>query len=364
VFEHNPVTRYVFNLDDIHAIAVGLDSAAGDLVSAAGSMRAAAPALRGLPGLADDAAGIAAAVAHRLSTVEHGLRTDARWLAGVLAALAADDAGAWTARSVKRALHFAHTERRLRAQLAATGREDWRGRRAGRAAALAVDLFGADVTGTQLPRTALSYYRAANRIRGIDRRLWQLRYPVAYYGAAAAGAVASARAHATGALRRLLDGRERALAERFERARAGLRGARDGTLAWARRVAGEGRGFGRLRRVGESMLPLASLPGLYVDARELMTQRHGYGPRGALEVFRDTNATVASALHVGSDAFEVVPGVGTVADKGVDAVADVIDLDVMALDGMDFVVFDKGDDIVHAARGVAGGVAHAVGSIL
>src|ERR1700745_3164491 len=95
-----------------------------------------------------------------------------------------------------------------------------------------------------------------------------------------------------------------------------------------------------------------------------MVQRHGYGPRGALEVFRDTNATVASALHVGSDVFEVVPGVGTLADKGVDAVADVMDLNVMAMDGLDWVGFDKGDTIVHAAGGVAHGAVHAGGKVV
>jgi len=368
MFDHNPVTRYVFNLDDIHAIAVNLDAGAGDLSSAYGSVRAAGPELTGLPGIGADAAGIAAAVARRLSTVELGMRADARWLAGVLSALAADDAGAWTARAVKKGLHFAHTERRLRQQLAETGREQWRGRKVGRAAALAVDLFGADITGTRLPATAVAYYRTAARIGGIDRKLWQLRYPVAWYGSAAADAVSSARGRATGALRGLLDARERRLGRQLDEARAGLRRVHETTLDWARRVAGEGRGLGRLRRVGESVLPLASVPGLYVDARELMTQRHGYGPRGALEVFRDTNATIASTLHVGSDALEVVPGVGTLADKGVDAVADGIDLSVMAMDGVDFVVFDKGDDIVHTAdglaRGAAHGVTHAIGSIL
>ncbi len=364
MFDHNPVARYAFDLDDVQEIAVALDRAAAGLADAHDSTRAAVPALADLPGVGPDAAAVAGAVAARLTGIGRGLRTDARWLAGVLTALARDDAAVWTAKSVRGAVTYAHNERMLRRQLARTGRTQWRGRKVSRAAAAAVDLFGADIAGSALPKTAVQYYRTATRIGGIDRALWQVRYPVAWYSAAAAQAVHAAAATATGAARRLLAARDGQLSKAAAATRRGLAAASARGAEWAVRIAGDGRGLGRLRRIGISLIPGTAIPALYFDGREMVTQRHGYGPRGALEALRDSTAVSSDVLHLGGQALEFIPVAGDVAALGVDAVASGMDLGVMAMDGVDYVVFAKGKTITHAVGSVAGDAVHAGGSLL
>lgn len=351
MFEYNPVGRYVFNLDDIRGVAATVATAAESLGEAAGSVRAAGSACAGLPGVGGDVASATASIAGRLTDAAAGLRADSRWLAGTSAKLAAVDAGIWSFAALGRVGKLVKSNREL---VDKYGRDASGLRRLGGLAGLGIDLFGRDVTGSLLPATALRYYKGAINLNRVDRAMWRLRYPVAWYGATAADAVRGAAGKATGALKTLVDRRAQTLSAQYERVRRGLDSRRRAGTDWARRLAGDGRGLGRLRRIGNWALPGASVPALVVDGRELFVQRHGYGARGALEVLRDSTATFASALHVGSDALNVVPGAGFVADKGVDVVATAFDGGVMAMDAVDYLAFKKGDDIVHGVADAGG----------
>ncbi len=356
MFGDNPVVKYVFNLSDISHIAINLDRSATGVADIVNTLKVAGQECAPLPGIGPEVASACASISSKLVAAEHGMRTDARWLAGVVTRLARDEAMVWTAGTVRSGLRFAKTERALKRDLAKLGRMDRRGSKALRTFQAAVDIFGPEVTGSKLPKTALAYYKTATRFKAIDRMInSRIRVPVAWYGMAATDALRNARNKATGPLRRMLDKR---LGDQYDKARKGMA---DSKLRWAEKFAGDGRGFGRVRRIGQGFVPLMSAPGLYFDGRELMTQRHGYGLRGGLEVFRDTTAVMASGLHLGSDVAEVVPVAGTVVDKGLDVVAGGMDIGVMAMDGVDWVAFEHGDDVVHGVGAGANWTKNAAG---
>lgn len=331
----NPVVRYVFNLDDLHGLAGTLRGAAATLDEAAGSVSAAKSAVAGLPGIGADTAAAAGGIAIRLGAAARGLRADGRWLAATVNKLAALDATFWTAAGLGKVARAFRDTRALRERY---GRDASLARRLGTITRTGVDLFGADVTGSKLPHQAMRYYNGLKNFKSVDRSLWQLRYPLAWYGGAAADAL-------RGAARR-----------------AGVPAAK--RPDWIRRLAGDGYGLRRLRRVGNWAIPGGSALLVAEDGRQLFNQKHG-GARGGLEVLRDTTATVGSGLHLASDVLNVVPLAGTVADKGVDvAVFATFDVGVMAMDAVDFVGFEHGDDVVHAVGDAAEGFKDFVGGIL
>ncbi|MBB5867365.1 hypothetical protein F4553_000744 [Allocatelliglobosispora scoriae] len=332
----NPVTRYVFDLDDIDAIAVALRSAAGDLTAAAGSVRAAGATAANLPGVGPDVAAICAGVAAQLRTATTGLHADARWLAGTAGALARLDAGIWTSKKLTGAIRFVRAEHDLQHEL---GARDTRTRRATRIAGVAVDLFGLDVTGSKLPALARRAYRNLTAYPSIDRAAWNLRYAAAWYAVSAKDALAARRP-------------PRADPDRPRRP------------GWAERVAGDGRGAGRLRRLMTYAVPGASAAALVVDVNQLATQQHR-GARGVLEFSRDATSTVSSSIHLASDGLLLFGPPGAAADKLVDAGTLVtLDSAVLAADAVDYLVFDKGDDIVHAVGDGAGAVIDGAGDAL
>ncbi len=322
MFENNAVTRYVFDLDDIRGIAVTLTSAAGDLVEAAGSVRAAGNDCADLPNAGGDVASICAAIASKLTSGASGLRTDARWLAGVVSALAASDAAAWGAKKFNNAIHFVASEAELQKQLGAL---DSHGRRLTRITGIGVDLFGEDVTGSKLPAMARSYYRNLTSFKTVDRAAWQLRYVVSWY---------AATAH-----------------DKLKIRPRQVRGP-----GWAERIAGDGRGVGRAKRLVAYAVPGASAAALVVDVRALTTQQH-HGARGVLEFARDAASTSSSSIHLASDVLNFAGPPGAAADKIVDVAAlATLDTAVLAADTLDYVVFEKGDEIADAAGDAASAV--------
>jgi hypothetical protein len=334
MLENNAVTRYVFDLQDIRGIAVTLNSAAGALTEAVGSIRAAGRDCAGLPDAGDEVAQICQSLAAKLTAGTAGLRTDARWLAGVVTALAASDAAAWTAKKLNTAIHFARDDRELRRQLS---QRDSQLRRFTRISGIGVDLFSEDLTGSKLPGMARSYYRNLTTFKRIDRAAWQLRYVVSWY--------------TIGAHDKL-------------KIRPRTRVSKPG---WAERIAGNGKGVGRARRLVAYAVPGASAAALAVDVRALATQQH-HGVRGVLEFTRDATSTGSSSIHLASDVLLVAGPPGAAADKLVDAATlATLDTAVLAADTLDYVVFEKGDEIVHAAGDAvdaAGDAISAVGGLL
>ncbi|MGI5183666.1 hypothetical protein ACQEVZ_46170 [Dactylosporangium sp. CA-152071] len=331
----NPVVRYVFNLDDLHGLAGTLRGAAHALDDAAGSVRAAQAAVADLPGIGGDTAAVAGGIAVRFEAAARGLRADAGWLAATVGKLAALDATFWAGAGLGKVTSAFQGDRALRRRY---GRDAGATRRLGNITRTGVDLFGEDVTGSKLPQQAMRYYQGLKHFKAVDRALWQLRYPLAWHATAAADAL------------------------RHAARRAGVPAAK--RPDWIRRLAGDGHGLRRLRRVGNWAIPGGSAALLLEDGRQLFNQKHT-GARGGLEVLRDTTATVGSGLHLASDVLNVVPVAGTVADKGVDAaVFFTFDASVMALDAVDFVGFEHGDDVVHAVGDAAGEVKDFVGGIL
>ncbi|GIH08524.1 hypothetical protein Rhe02_65910 [Rhizocola hellebori] len=334
MLENNAVARYVFDLDDIRGIAVTLNSAAGALSEAAGSVRAAGRDCAGLPDAGDEVAQICQSLAGKLVAGTAGLRADARWLAGVVTALAATDAAAWTTKKLNTAIHFARDERELRRQL---GQRDSHARRGTRITGIGVDLFGEDLTGSKLPGMARSYYRNLTTFKRIDRASWQLRYVVNWY---------TIKVHD-----------KLKIPPRPKVSKPG----------WAERIAGNGKGAGRARRLVAYAVPGASAAALVVDVRALKTQQH-HGVRGVLEFARDATSTGSSSIHLASDVLLVAGPPGAAADKLVDAsVLATLDTAVLTADAIDYVVFEKGDEIVHAAGDAvdaAGDALSAIGGLL
>ncbi len=320
MLEKNAVARYVFDLEDIRGIAVTLNSAAGALTEAAGSVRAAGRDCAGLPEAGDEVAQICQSLAARLTAGTAGLRTDARWLAGVVSALAASDAAGWTTKKLNTAIHFAVSERDLQRQL---GERDSRGRRLTRITGIGVDLFSEDLTGSKLPSMARSYYRNLTAFKSVDRAAWQLRYVVSWYAASAHDKLK-------------------------------IKPKKVSTPGWAEKIAGSGKGVGRARRLVAYAVPGASAVALVVDVNQLMTQQHR-GARGVLEFARDATSTTSSSIHLASDVLLVAGPPGAAADKVVDvATLATLDTAVLAADTVDYVVFEKGDEIVHAVGDGAG----------
>jgi hypothetical protein len=330
----HPVTRYVFDLGDIDAIAVALRAAAHDLTDAAGSIRAAGREAAGLPDVGSDVAAICSGLAAQLTGATAGLRADARWLGGTAAELAALDAGIWTAKKLTGAVRFLRDEHDLQHEL---GPRDTRARKATRIAGIAVDLFGVDVTGSKLPALARRAYRNLTSYERIDRAAWHLRYAAAWYAVSAADAVRALRPPAR---------------------------SRPHRPGWAERIAGDGRGSGRLRRLVAYAVPGASAAALAVDVNQLATQQHR-GVRGVLEFSRDATSTVSSSIHLASDGLLVFGPPGLAADEVVDVgTAVTLDSAVLAADAVDYLVFEKGDDIVHTVGGAAGTAIHGAGNAL
>jgi hypothetical protein len=285
-----------------------------------------------LPDVGDEVAQICQALAAKLTAATAGLRTDARWLAGVVTALAATDAASWTTKKLNTAIHFARDERELRRQLAS---RDSHARRATRITGIGVDLFGEDLTGSKLPGMARSYYRNLTTFKRIDRASWQLRYVVNWY---------TIKAH-----------------DKLKiRPRATPKVSKPG---WAERIAGNGKGAGRARRLVAYAVPGASAAALVVDVRALKTQQH-HGVRGVLEFARDATSTGSSSIHLASDALLLAGPPGAAADKLVDVgVLATLDTAVLAADTIDYVVFEKGDEIVHAAGDAVDAAGDAIGAI-
>ncbi|MEV7230354.1 hypothetical protein AB0M79_25545 [Polymorphospora sp. NPDC051019] len=303
----NPVTRYVFNLDDINGTGMSLIRAAGTLGGTADSVRAAGRACETLPNVGPGIAQQTTTLARALDALERSLGAEGRWLSATAGRLAAVDAGVWAGASV------AKIHRALRDGGGESGRHRKTGR-LGRVTAVAADLFGEDVTGSKLPDIAARYYEAAKRLRDMSQRLPKPGAPPT-----------PARRPAAPDL--------------------------------AERLAGDGRGLNRLKRGGTMMVPVVGSGAMTLaDIKQWRTQEHD-GLRGGFEKLRDSAAVTASLMHLGTDVLNVVPGAGTLADKGLDGIIFVaLDGPVMLMDGADYLLFEKGNDIVHIVGDAGGSV--------